>query len=233
MRVLIADSDSAFAKAVRLALRSEALVVEFAAGAADAVERAAALRYDAVVLDLALPGAGGLKLVQRLRRNAGGTPILALTRDADPAVRIAALRAGADDCLVHPVVMEELAARVHALARRAGRKNGDCLEIEDLVLHVGQRRAFRSGHPLTLTPREFVALEYLVRQHGCPVTAQEILGVLWEGEGAPAENFVSVLMMRLRRKVDGGQERKLLRTRRGSGYSVAMSDSYKPPLKIP
>lgn len=220
MRVLIADSDPDLAKAVRLALRSESLVVEIASEAREALERAMAVPYAVVVLDLALPGARGVDLLKRMRRNQVTAPILALTSDAQPDARIEALRFGADDCLVKPVLVAELAARVHALARRASRKTGDCLEIEDLVLHCAKRRAFRGGQALPLTEREFVALEHLVRAHGQPVAAAELLNVLWHEDTRPQDNFIAVLMMRLRKKVDGDFSPKLVRTIRGAGYAI-------------
>lgn len=221
MRVLIADTDAAFTNAARLALRSESLVVDVVASADEAIERAMAVPYDALVLDLALPGARGVDLVKRLRRQRVAAGILALTDEAKPEVRIGALRFGADDCLVKPVLIAELAARVHALARRAPRKAGDCLEIEDLVLHCDKRRAFRAGRALPLTDREFLALEHLVRARGEPVSSAALLEVLWHETKAPRDNFVAVLMMRLRKKVDDGFSAKLVRTQRGCGYCVA------------
>lgn len=220
MRVLIADSDPDLAKAVRLALRSEALVVEIAPEAGEVLERAMTVPYAVVVLDLALPGARGVDLLKRMRRNHVTAPILALTSEAQPEVRIEALRFGADDCLVKPVLVAELVARVHALARRASRKTGDCLEIEDLVVHCAKRRAFRGGQALPLTEREFVALEHLVRARGQPVAAAELLDLLWHQDTRPQDNFVAVLMMRLRKKVDDGNSVKLIRTLRGVGYVV-------------
>ena len=202
MRVLIASADSEFAQAARLALRSESLV-----------------------LDLALPGARGVDLLKRLRRQRVAAGIIALTADAKPEARIEALRFGADDCLVKPVLLAELAARVHALTRRAGRKAGCVLEVEDLVLHCDKRRAFRAGRALPLTGRKFAALEHIVRAHGKPVSTAELLDVLWHEKDAPKENFVAVLMMRVRRKVDDGHETKLVHTIRGSGYSVTAFDA--------
>lgn len=220
MRVLIADSDPDLAKAMRLALRSEALVVEIVAEAGEALERAMAVPYAVLVLDLALPGARGVDFVKRMRRHQVAAPILALTNDPQPEARIEALRFGADDCLVKPVLVAELTARVHALARRAARKTGDCLEVEDLVLHCAKRRAFRGGQALPLTEREFVALEHLVRAHGQPIAAAELLDVLWHEETRPQDNFIAVLVMRLRKKVDDGHSTKLIRTLRGMGYAA-------------
>lgn len=222
MRVLIADPDPDFAKAARLALRSESLVVEIAADASEALERAMSVPYAVVVLDLALPGASGVALLKRMRRHQIAAPILALTSDSRPEARIEALCFGADDCLVKPVLIAELAARVHALARRTARKTGDCLEVEDLVLHCNKRRAFRAGCALPLTDREFIALEHLVRAHGQPVAASDLLKTLWHDESAPSENFVAVLMMRLRKKVDSDFSPKLLRTVRGAGYAIGV-----------
>lgn len=221
MRVLIVDADPEFAKAARLALRSESLVVDLVTDAGGAMESAIAVPYAALVVDLSLPGGRGVELLNKLRRNHVTAPILALTADPRPEARIEALRAGADDCLAQPVLVAELAARVHALARRVARKAGECLEVDDLVLHCDKRRAFRADRALALTEREFRALERLVRAHGVPVPAAELLQLLWHDEGAPQENFIAVLMMRLRRKVDDGFTTKLIQTRRGSGYFIA------------
>lgn len=225
MRILIADADPHFAKAARLALRSEALVVEVVASADAAVERAAESPYAAVVVDLALPGARGCEIIARMRRNGVTSPILALTVETKATARIEALRLGADDCLVKPVLMAELVARVHALARRAGRKTGDVLEVEDLVLHCAKRRAFRAGQAIPLTDREFAALQQLVRAHGRPVLAADLLASLWRGEKAPQGNFIAVLMMRVRKKVDGEFATKLVHTVRGAGYAVAVLET--------
>lgn len=225
MRTLIADADSHFASAVRAALRSESFVIEVVVDADTMIERAKEIPYSVLLLDLALPGGRGIEMLTRLRRNQVASPILALTTDTRPQARIEALRFGADDCLVKPVLMAELVARVHALARRAGRKTGDVLEVEDLVLHCKRRRAFRSGRALPLTDREFAALERLVRAHGQPVTAADLLADLWHSRTPPKDNFTAVLMMRVRKKVDDGHETKLVRTIRGKGYAVMTPDT--------
>ncbi len=221
MRVLIATTDSDFAKAARLALRSDALVVDVVGTAHDTMERARAVPYDALVLDLAIPGARGVHLLKMLKHNRIAAPFLAIIADPKPEARIAALRHGAADCLVQPVLIAEFAARVHALARRAPRQAGDCVEVEDLVLHCDKRRAFRAGRALPLTKREFLALEHLVRARGEPVSTAELLDVLWHEKDAPQHNFVAVLIMRLRKKVDDDFPTKLLHTQRGAGYFVA------------
>jgi two-component system copper resistance phosphate regulon response regulator CusR len=225
MRILIADADPQFASTARAALRSESLVIEVVADAASAIERAKEIPYSVVLLDLALPGSRGVEMLARLRKCRVDSPILALTSDAEPKARIEALRFGADDCLVKPVLMAELVARVHALARRAGRKTGDVLEVEDLVLHCTKRRAFRAGQALPLTDREFAALERLVGAHGEPVSSADLLTALWRGKSPPKDNFIAVLMMRVRKKVDDGHRTKLVRTVRGKGYAVTTSDA--------
>lgn len=224
MHVLIADADTTFANAARLALRSSALAVDVVLDGEDAIERAAEVPYSAVVLDLALTGASDGGILARMRQKGQGAPILALVSDPAPEARIRALQFGADDCLVKPVLLAELVARVHALARSSGRKTGDCLEVEDLVLHCARRRAFRAGQALSLTDREFSALEHLVRAHGRPVSGEEMLETIWRGKSPPRENFISVLMMRLRKKVDEGTPKKLVRTLRGKGYIIAPAE---------
>lgn len=221
MRVLIADSDTTFTRAASHALRSDALAVKVVADAASALEQASATPYAALVVDLALPGARGEDFLKRLRLHGVAAPLLALTADARPEARVGALRAGADDCLVKPVLLTELVARVHALTRRVARKTGALFEVEDLVLHSDTRRAFRAGRALALTEREYLALEHLVRAHGRPVPANELLDLLWHEKTVPRDNFIAVLMGRLRRKVDVNAATCLLHTVRGRGYAVA------------
>ncbi|MGB8169863.1 MAG: response regulator transcription factor [Chthoniobacteraceae bacterium] len=220
MCILVAATEPGFVASARRALRSESLVVDVVDTADGVLECALSVPYAAVVLDLEMPGARGVDLLKKLRRNQVSAPILALTADTKPEARVEALRFGADDCLAKPALMTEVVARVHALTRRAARKSGDCLEVEDLVLHCDKQRAFRAGRALPLTEREFLALELLVRAHGRVVSAAKLIERLWREEEAPRENFVAVLIMRLRKKVDDGFSQKLVQTERGAGYII-------------
>lgn len=196
------------------------MLVKIVATAGEAVAQVRSVPYAVLILDLALPGARGWEFLRRMRRVQPATPILALVDGSGPEERVEALRLGANDCLAPPVVLAELQARVHALARRAARRAGECLELEDLVLHCDRRQALRAGQSLALTEREFVVLEHLLRAQGQPVPAAELLGLVWDEPTPPRENFIAVLVHRLRRKVDTGQVAKLVHSLRGQGYAV-------------
>lgn len=220
MQVLLAAAEPGFAKAAQQALRDASMNVKPVATAGEALEQAHAVPYKVLVLDLDLPGARRLDFVRRMRRVQPATPILAFVAASDSSLRVEALQAGANDCLPLPVVPAELQARVHALARSAARRAGDCLEVEDLVMHCDRRKAFRTGQALALTEREYVVLEHLLRAQGRPVAASTLLKLVWQEPTAPRENFVAVLLHRLRRKIDAGHERKLVHSIRGRGYAV-------------
>jgi DNA-binding response OmpR family regulator len=220
VRVLIADSDPVFTLAARRALRSDALVVEVVGDAAAALDLAAALPYSVIILDAALPGSQEPPLLPRLRRLRISTPVLVLLSDPAPAARVAALADGADDCLVKPVLLPELVARVHALARRVARHHGDCLEVEDLVIHTDRHRVFRSGHPILLTDREYALLVRLVRAHGETVPHRELLATIWQEDTPPEPNFVNIVVSRLRKKIDAPFATPLIQTIRGNGYAI-------------
>lgn len=220
MQVLLAAAQPGFCKAAQGALRDASIFVKTVDTAGDALVQAHAVPYTVLVLDLGLPGARGLEFLRRMRRVQAATPILALVSEPDAAQRTEALQSGANDCLALSADPAELHARVHALARRAARRAGDCLEVEDLVIHCDRRKAFRAGQALPLTEREFVVLEHLLRAQGRPVASSTLLKLVWQEPTAPRENFVAVLLHRLRRKVDEGHSRKLVHSLRGRGYAV-------------
>jgi two-component system OmpR family response regulator len=179
-------------------------------------------QWDVIILDRMLPGGvDGLSILSTLRRLGKTTPVLILSALASLDERVRGLRGGGDDYLTKPFAFSELLARVEALLRRAA-PNGDARElwVADLKLDLRTRRAMRASRPITLQPREFRLLEYLVRHQGQVVTRTMLLESVWDYYFDPQTNVVDVQISRLRGKIDKGFTPQLLHTVRGIGYMI-------------
>ena len=211
-RVLVVDDDAPVRRMLQRSLAAEGFDVDVAADGGAALVAAERSAPDLVVLDVAMPGLDGLAVCRRLRAKGLPGSILMLTaRDAVPD-RVAGLRAGADDYLVKPFAMEELVARLHALARR-GRDDGARLAFADLSLDVHTRVAARGGRPVALTGRESALLELMLRHPRAVVSRERAIEEIWEEAAAP--NVVDRYVTRLRRKLG---EPPLIHTVRGVGF---------------
>ncbi|MGI9604899.1 MAG: response regulator [Acidimicrobiales bacterium] len=222
MRILLVEDDSDLAEVVLLGLRQERLAVDHAASVAAAEELLTVTRYDVVCLDLGLPDGDGLNLCRRLRSHQPSIltrPRRLLILTARDAVRdrVAGLDAGADDYLVKPFKIIELAARIRALARRDGEPGGD-IRISDLVLDPVRHVATRGGADLGLTGREFAVLRYLASRRDEVVSAEDLLEHCWDANADSFSNSVRVILSRLRRKLG---EPRLITTVKGVGYRLA------------
>ena len=176
--------------------------------------------YDLVVLDLRLPGMGGLEVLRTIRDRGNTTPILVLTAQDAVGHKVEALRAGADDYVTKPFAFEEVLARVEALSRRPKQLSSPRLAVGDLELDMGSREVFRAGRAIELTPKEYAVLEYLMRHPGRVMSRTLITEYAWDYHFDPGTNIVDVVINRLRKKVDSGAEKKLLHTVRGVGYVI-------------
>jgi two-component system, OmpR family, response regulator MprA len=216
-RVLVVDDDPPLRRMLERMLVAEGYDVTVAADGGAALVEAERAAPDVIVLDVAMPGLDGLAVARRLRDKGDPTPILMLTaRDAVPD-RVAGLEAGADDYLVKPFAVEELVARLRALARRVSDSTGDATlrSYADLTLDVGTRRAVRSGRSIELTAREVDLLELLLREPGRVVTRERAIDEIWDAAAEP--NVVDRYVTRLRRKLGSPP---LIRTVRGSGFTL-------------
>ena len=178
---------------------------------------ALATAYDAIVLDLTLPGLGGLEVLRRLRERGCAAPVLVLTARDSVDDRVRGLDSGADDYLVKPFAFAELLARVRVLLRR-GSPQTSVIQVGDLVIDVASRSVERAGRPIELTSKEFALLEYMARHAGEVVTRTMISEHVWDINFDTLSNVIDVYIRYLRRKIDDPFEAKLIQTRRGVGY---------------
>ena len=222
MRILVVEDEPAAAQILAKGLREHAFAVDVAADGPSALEQVAATDYDLVVLDVLLPRINGLELCRRIRGDGATVPILMLTARGGLDQRVEGLDAGADDYLSKPYHFPELLARVRALLRRGPALASAELRLADLVVDTRARSAQRAGRPLQLTTKEFALLEYLMRRQGHVVGRGDIAEHVWDDSFDPDSNLIEVYIQRLRRKLDDGREIKLIHTRRGTGYTLAI-----------
>ncbi|HEU4759365.1 MAG TPA: response regulator transcription factor, partial [Dehalococcoidia bacterium] len=205
----------------RRVLEEEGHTVDLAYDGEEGLAMAMDGSHDVVVLDVLLPEMDGIEVCRSLRRNRVDTPVLLLTALDSVQDRVRGLDAGADDYLPKPFAFQELLARLRALGRRKVQaREPSQLQVADLVLDLHRRRAERAGKTLELSPKEFSLLEFLMRNEGRAVTRTQILDHLWGYDYASDSNLVDVYVSYLRRKVDRGQKRQLIRTVRGVGYAL-------------
>jgi len=225
VKVLVVEDERAIADAVRRGLEAEGIAVDMMHDGVDGLWAATENAYDAVVLDLMLPGLSGRDVLVGMRERGVWTPVLVLTaRDGD-AVQVGMFDRGADDFLTKPFSFDVLLARLRALVRRGAPERPVVLSSGDLRLEPARRRVTRGGTEIALTPREYGVLELLLRRGGDVVTKSEILANVWDSafEGDP--NVVEVYVSYLRRKVDTPFDRRSIVTVRGQGYRIAREES--------
>jgi two-component system response regulator MprA len=218
-RVLVVDDEPGVRQAVGEALRFCGYDVTAVGDGVSALDVARGEPIDAIVLDLMMPGVGGLDVCRRLRAGGDRTPILVLTARDAVADRVAGLDAGADDYLVKPFALDELLARLRALLRRTRPEpNGAVLTYADLTLEPDAHTARRGVRPIELTRMEYALLELLLRNAGTVLRRDVIVDRIWGYEFGPASNSLEVFVGALRRKTEAGGEPRLLHTVRGVGY---------------
>lgn len=216
-RVLVVEDDEEIAEVLRRSLRGEGYDVKTTGDGAEALDLAVAFVPDLVVLDLGLPGMDGVEVCRRLRAE-GDVPILILTARAETEDRVGGLDSGADDYLVKPFERQELLARIRALLRRRPPRGSASLRVGDLTLNPGTREVRRGERELELTNREFELLEYLMRNERLVVSRERLLDEVWGYDPMAATNTIDVFVSNLRRKLEEGDEARLLHTKRGAGY---------------
>jgi heavy metal response regulator len=218
MRILVVEDEKKTASFIRKALQAEGFAVDMCGNGDDALAAAAATPFDALVLDIMLPGRDGLSVLSQLRERKNATPVLLLSARGEVNERVAGLNAGADDYLPKPFVIAELVARVRALVRRGGDNKSIVLRLADLALDTISHEVKRGNAKIELTVREYRLLEFLLRNTGRICGRMSIIEKVWDYDFDPGTNLVDVYVKRLREKIDDGFEPKLLHTVRGIGY---------------
>lgn len=222
MRVLVVEDEVKIARAVDQALRQTDAEVVLASDGNAGLQLALEDSFDAIVLDLMLPGCNGMEVLRRLRAQHRTTPVLILSARGEVDDRIHGLEVGADDYLPKPFVLAELVARVRALSRRGASRDATLLKVADLSLDLLRREARRGNRKLELSPREFRLLDYLIRAQGRTCTPEQLHENVWDYRAGydPGTNVVPVAIMRLREKVDADFEPKLIQTIFAAGYAI-------------
>jgi two-component system copper resistance phosphate regulon response regulator CusR len=220
MRILVVEDEQKVANALREGLQGERYDVVVERTGEGAFFRITTERFDAILLDLTLPGRDGLEILKAMRDRGIKTPVLVLTARDTLQDRVVGLDAGADDYLVKPFAFTELLARVRALVRRGNAAEAPRLAAGDLDVHLISREVVRGGRRVDLTVREFELLEYLLRHQGQVVSRETLARDVWKetARTTPLDNVIDVHIARLRRKVDADQAAKLIHTVRGVGF---------------
>jgi two-component system OmpR family response regulator len=221
MRVLVVEDDKRLAATVKRGLEHEGYAVDIALDGVDGKWLATEQRYDAIVLDIMLPGLNGYRLCAELREAGNWTPILMLTAKQGEYDEAEALDTGADDFLTKPFSFVVLLARLRALLRRGRPERPALVEVGELRLDPAARKCWRSNREIPLTAREFAVLEYLAQHAGDVVTKRELLDHVWDFEFEGDPNIVEVYVARIRRKLGGVSDASMIDTIRGAGYRLS------------
>ena len=220
MHVLIVEDEKKMAELLKKGLEEENHSVSLAFDGRDALEMAQALEYDAIVLDLMLPGIDGFEVARRLRKGGNKTPILVLTaRDTVPDV-VKGLDIGADDYMTKPFSFEEFLARLRSVSRRGSAPRPTLLQVGDLILNPASHEVTRAGEEISLSRTEFRLLEFLMRRAGRVVPRNTIVLSVWDANDDVEENTLDAFISLLRNKVDKDRKVKLIQTVRGTGYTI-------------
>jgi DNA-binding response OmpR family regulator len=220
MRILVVEDDEKLADALMTGLTKQGYAVDVI-NDGDAASKRISLNhmdYDLIILDLTLPGQDGLSITKKMRDNGITTPILILTAHGETSTKVDLLLSGADDYLVKPFSFEELAARMRAILRRPAETVPTVLTVSDIILNPGKHTVTKSGKPLSLTLKEFVLLEYFMRNPHKVINREELLTHLWDFNYSSFSNVVDVHVKNLRRKLGLKNNEGILETVRGVGY---------------
>ena len=225
LRLLIVDDERKMRDLLRQGLREEGFAVDVVGTGAEALSLAESKSYDAILLDVMLPGMDGFEICRTLRARGNPAPVLMLTARSTVEDRVRGLDIGADDYLSKPFELAELLARVRALTRRPRTEPQTVLRVRDLELDPVRHEARRGNRVLELTAKEFTLLAFLLRHADEVVTPRMILAHVWDFDHARGSNIVAVYINYLRKKVDQDFEPKLIQTVRGAGYVLRDPDS--------
>lgn len=220
MRILLIEDDRQAAAYLVKGLKESGYAVDHGANAEEGGHLASQESYDAMVIDRMLPGGDGLSIIEMLREQGNGTPVLILSALGEVDDRVKGLRAGGDDYLAKPYAFSELLARLEALLRRRAGNVSNHLRVADLEMDLLARSVTRAGKRIDLQPREYRLLEYLMQHSNQVVTRTMLLEHVWDYHFDPQTNVIDVHISRLRQKIDKNFATPLLHTVRGAGYCL-------------
>lgn len=221
MRILLVEDEPGVSRFIRQGLSEAGYAVDWVADGREGLEFALSAEYDAIILDIMLPGLDGFELLSRARGRGVRAPVLLLTARDQLDDRVRGLDRGADDYLVKPFAFPELLARLRALLRRPPLQTGTVLAHADLEMDLAARTVRRGGRPIELSPREYSLLELLLRHPGQVLSRTQILEHVWNFDFYGDTNVVDVYIGYLRRKLDRDFDVPLIQTVRGVGYRLA------------
>lgn len=222
MRILIVDDEYTLLEQLQKTLKNERYIVETAMNGEEALDKLFGAPFDAMILDIMMPGIDGLTVLKQARKAGIDVPVLMLTAKGDIEDRVKGLDLGADDYLAKPFSSNELLARVRALLRRSGSHSDPVLQVLDLQLDTVSRKVTKGGEPVELTPREFSILEFLFYNKNRVVSRFSLAEHVWGDDFDPfnMSNFMDVHIKNLRNKIGDSGQGKMIRTIRGVGYVI-------------
>ncbi|MDF5706925.1 MAG: response regulator transcription factor [Nostoc sp. S4] len=224
MNILFVEDEAKIANFVRAGLKEQGFVVDYCDNGDEGYLRALDNEYDAIVLDIMVPGKDGLSILKQLRHSGQNTPVILLTARNELDDRLSGLNLGADDYIAKPFFVEELAARIHAVVRRSVGERQNLLAVGSLKLDRIAREVTYNQRAIELTTREFNLLEYLMRSPGRVFTRTQILEHVWGYDFNPNTNVVDVCIQRIRKKIDPIDEAGPIESIRGVGYRFRKPD---------
>ena len=218
MRILLAEDEKDLNQIIGSRLKAEHYSVDACFDGEEALDYLRSARYDAVVLDIMMPKKDGLSVLRQIRGKGDQTPVLLLTAKDSIEDRVAGLDTGANDYLIKPFACEELLARIRVLLRKPEQSADACLRVGDLEIHTDTHQVKRGGKEIRLSGKEYALLRYMAQNAGIVLSRERLEEHLWNFDYAGGSNVIDVYIRYLRRKIDEGQEQKLIHTVRGAGY---------------
>ena len=225
MKILLVEDEAEIGDLIKTGLEKEEFSVDYCKDGDSGMEHAMSNSYDAIVLDVMLPGKSGLEILKMVRAGQNNVPIIIITARGETEDRIEGLDLGADDYLPKPFFVEELIARLRAIWRRSSETGMSVLNVGTLSANLMSREVVRSGRQIEMTPKEFSLLAFLMRAPGRVLTRTQILEQVWGYHFDPGTNLVDVYIRRLRSKIDFEGETPLIETLRGVGYRMQDPDN--------
>ena len=218
MRILVVEDEKDLNRIITKTLTKSGYTVDSCFDGNEVEHYLAVAEYDAILLDVMLPGKDGFTIVGQMRDRGMDTPVLFLTARDSVADRVTGLDLGGDDYLVKPFDFDELLARIRAMTRKHADNRSNVFTLADLTVDTRRQRVERGGREIKLLPKEFAILEHLIRNKGAVISREQLEDRIWNYEYSGSSNNVDVYMSRLRKKLDEGYEVKLIHTIRGAGW---------------